>query len=704
MVPGLLQATEGMWIPMLLKSLNEAEMQSMGLKLSAEDIYAVNKSSLKDAIVHFGGGCTAEVVSSKGLIFTNHHCGFSQIQSHSSVEKDYLTHGFWAMKQEEELPNPGLTATLIVRIEDVTERVMQGGSPADAATIERNIAKIKSEIKANEKNHEAEVKPFFYGNAYYLIVTKTYRDVRLVGAPPGGVGKFGGDTDNWMWPRHTGDFSVFRIYAGKDNEPAEYSPENVPYKPAHHFPVNAKGIKQGDFTMVYGFPGQTQQYLHSSAVKFIVEELNPRTVGMRDQSLAIIGETMRSSDALRIAYAAKQARIANAWKKWIGESKGLERLDALQVKRDLERQFNTAIQGNDNWKSQFGNVTSEIQKLQESANPYNLARAMMIEFYFMGPEILRYIRNFEGVVDGYEKMAKDGSLEAELAKLRAGVAGFFKNWDVSTDKQIMAVLWPMYLEGLRTDLRPEIAGELQAKYGGDWRKMAEELYAKSPFSDKTRLESALDKFNASTVKKLRADGLYRLGKSVMSAWRDKAMNTQTGLEAQMQGLMKTYVKGLMTVFPDKRYWPDANSTLRVTYGKVEGSEPSDGVVYKPFCTMDGVLEKYIPGDEEFDIPVRLAEMARKRDFGPYADQNGDLVVAFTASNHTTGGNSGSPVLDGEGHLVGINFDRSWESTMSDVMYDPTRCRNIIVDARYVLFVIDRYAGAQHLIDEMTIVR
>ena len=705
--PFLAQASEGMWIPALLKSLNETEMKAMGLRLSAEDIYSVNKSSLKDAIVHFGGGCTAEVVSPAGLIFTNHHCGFSQIQSHSTVEKDYLTDGFWAKSRAEELPNPGLTATFIDRIEDVTKAVLEGTEGKTGterqAVIDANIARIKKKVTDNEK-HEAEIKPFFYGNEYYMIVTTTYRDVRLVGAPPGGVGKFGGDTDNWMWPRHTGDFSVFRIYAAADNTPADYSPDNIPYKPRHFFPVSAKGVKAGDFTMVYGFPGQTQQYLHSSTVKFIVEEMNPRAIAMRDKSLDIIDASMASSDAIRIAYAAKQARIANAWKKWIGETKGLQRLNALAIKYNLETRFQQAVSRTPELQKEYGSVTADIAALQKASAKYTMARSMLIEFFIMGPEVLRFARNFEGVIEGYEKLSADGKLQAELDKLKATLDGYFKNYHAPTDEKIMAVLWPMYLEGLPADLHPDIAAELKTKYGSDWNKMAADMYSTSYFTDKAKLAAALNNFSKGTVKKLRADLSYRMARSVMAAWRDKAMNPQADMDAQMQELMRTYVRGLMTVFPDKRYWPDANSTLRLAYGKVEGSEPADGVVYQPFCTMDGVLAKYIPGDVEFDLPDRLVEMAKKRDFGRYADSAGNLVVTFTASNQTTGGNSGSPVIDGDGNLIGINFDRSWESTMSDIMYDPTRCRNIIVDTRYVLFIIDKYAGASHLMNEIKVVK
>ncbi|HEX2900313.1 MAG TPA: S46 family peptidase, partial [Bacteroidia bacterium] len=660
-----LRAAEGMWIPALLKALNEKDMKAMGLKLSAEDIYSVNKSSLKDAIVLFGGGCTAEVVSTQGLILTNHHCGFSQIQSHSSVDHDYLTDGFWAKSKDQELANPGLTATFIVRIEDVTAKILEGTEGLDPAAragrIGSNIQSIEAATEKAEPKHQAEVRPFFYGNEFYMIVTKTFTDVRLVGAPPGGVGKFGGDTDNWMWPRHTGDFSMFRIYADANNEPAAYSADNKPYSPAHSLPISLKGTKPGDFTMVYGFPGQTQQYLHSEMVNFIAQEMNPRAIAMRDKSLAIVGETMAKSDRLRIAYAAKQARIANAWKKWIGETKGLERLHAIEKKQELERKFSDAVAKDPNLAVQYSNVLSDLQALILNGKPYLMARSLYIEFYFMGPEALRFAAAFSNLADNYDKLVTDGKLADEIKKLKEITTGFYKNYDPDADRRILADLYPMYIDGLNPNLRPDIHATLAAKYGNDWTRYANEAFAKSVFTDEARLNAFLDKFGKKGPKAIQNDPIYLLQKSVSNAWTAKALAGGQDMSAKMQDLMRVYVKGLMTIFNDKKYWPDANSTLRVAYGKVEGSEPADGVIYRPFTTMDGVLAKYVKDDPEFDIPQRLIDIAKARDYGQYADANGDLVVCFTASNQTTGGNSGSPAIDGSGNLIGLNFDRSWES-------------------------------------------
>lgn len=699
------KAHEGMWIPSLIKMFL-TDMQADGLQLSAEDIYAVNKSSLKDGIVHFGGGCTSEIVSDKGLILTNHHCGFSQIQSHSSLENDYLKDGFWAMSHKEELTNPGLTATIIDRIEDVTRKVLmdidENTDPSKrAALVAERIATIKSQVESVEKGKSAQIKAFYYGNQYFMIVTKTFKDVRLVGAPPSSVGKYGGDTDNWMWPRHTGDFSVFRIYSGPDNQPADIAEENVPYKPAHHFPVNITGTKAGDFTMIYGFPGRTQQYLHSSSVDFITQDMNPKAIDMRNSSLEIIDAAMASSDQIRIQYASKQARIANSWKKWIGENRGLDRLDAIKVKQDLEANFHDKVMASAELKPVFGNVLKDLEASNKEGQALMMSRSMLIEFFYVGPEFMRHASFFENLVENYESLVEKGEFEKTIEFLKNGAEGFFKNYNATVDQKILAVLYPKYIENLAPQYRPDGHAALAAKYGNNWNKYAADIFEDSYFVDKSRELALLDKWKSSSAKKVKADPGYKLMKSVLGAWR-KAQVPYSGWQGKNSELMRVYVKGMMTAFPNEKYWPDANSTLRLAWGKVEGSEPRDGVIYQPFTTLDGVLAKYVPGDREFDLPAKLIELAKNRDYGRYGFK-GELPICFTASNHTTGGNSGSPVLNGEGHLIGINFDRSWESTMSDIMYDPERCRNIVVDIRYVLFMIDKYAGASHLVDEMTIV-
>jgi tetratricopeptide (TPR) repeat protein len=701
---GAARATEGMWIPMLLKSLNESDMQANGLRLTAEDIYSINQSSLKDAVVHFGGGCTAEVISDQGLILTNHHCGYSQIQQHSSVENDYLTDGFWAMKGSEELTNPGLTASFIVRMEDVTVQMLQGVE--DGMTEEERYRAIGLNAKKLEEaavtgtHYEAFIRPFFYGNEYYMFITETFNDVRLVGAPPSSIGKFGYDEDNWMWPRHTGDFSIFRIYAGPDNKPAEYSAENKPYQPKHHFPVSVEGVQEGDFTMIYGFPGRTQQYLTSYAVDYVLSTSNPVKIKFRETSLSIIDADMRTSDKIRIQYSSKQSRISNSYKKWIGESRGLNKLDALNVKTEQEKAFQKlAVQRN---MEEYTGLLTEFDQVYKELKPLELARDLWIEVWYYGPEIIRYSSGFSKVMKNYESMKADGTLQAELDRLKAGSKGYFKNYNLPTDKKLFSALIDLYHQNISLVLAPPMLGKMNTKYKGDWDAYRDMVYEKSVFTSEADVVAMLESFSAKTVKKLMKDPAIILMKSIDDTYRSRVAPLRGQHNARIDNMMRVYVKGQMEMQPDKTFSADANSTIRLTYGKVEGSSPRDGMEYKPVSYLDGVIEKYIPGDRDYDAPAKLLDLYAKKDYGRYGE-DGKMPVCFTGSNHTTGGNSGSPVLNGEGFLIGLNFDRSWESTMSDIMYDPERCRNIAVDIRYVLFIVDKLAGATHLVDEMTVV-
>lgn len=699
-----LQAEEGMWIPSLLKKLNESDMQTMGMKLCAEDIYSLNKSSLKDAIVSLnGGGCTAEVISEKGLILTNHHCGFSEIQALSSIEKDYLKNGFWAMSNAEELPAAGMKASFIIMMEDVTSQVMKDVS---GPLTEEMIDKMKKNAqdiiqKVTEGTHyEATIKPFNYGNSYFLIVQETFTDVRLVFAPPSSIGKFGGDTDNWMWPRHTGDFSMFRIYAGKDNKPAKYSTSNVPYKPTHSLPIFTDGVKEGDFTMVFGFPGTTKQYLPSYAVENIMNHTNPARIKMREKSLEIIDAAMLSSDTIRIQYAAKQARISNAYKKWIGESKGLKRLNALEKKKALEAEFTMKVYQKQENIQRYGQILEKLKTLNEKSRNLSLGSDYFNELVNYGPEFIRYTRNFETFIDEYEEISKDkDKLKMELERFQKGIR-FFRNYNAKTDRKIFEALFKLYREGTPAELLPDYIPVMEKKYKGNYELLVKDIYEKSFFTDSTRMRNMLKNFSSSTVEKIKSDAAFLLMKGLFEGYNLKIQPDLQYLNFELENEMQTYVAGLMELIPDK-YWFDANSTLRVAYGKVEGSEPKDGLKYNYYTTLDGLMEKYIPGDSEFDVPEKLRQLYYAKNYGTYAE-NGEMHVAFTASNQTTGGNSGSPVLNAYGELIGVNFDRSWESTMSDIMYDPEQCRNIILDIRYVLFIVDKFAGAGYLLEEMNL--
>ena len=683
-------AKEGMWIPTLLQAV-EGDMQSMGMHITAEDIYSINEGSLKDAIVHFNGGCTAEMVSSEGLLLTNHHCGYGEIAYHSSVENDYLTNGFWAMSRADELMNPDLVATFIDRIVDVTSEVL--GAEDQQAVKDALIAEV-----TEGTGLDAEVVAFDFGNSYYLITTKTYRDVRLVGAPPSAVGKFGGDTDNWVWPRHTGDFSMFRIYANADNEPADYSEENVPFRPKHHFPVDIGGVKEGDFTMVFGFPGRTEQYLTSDAVTYVIETLNPARIEMRDASLAVINSARSRTAALRIAYADKQSSIANAWKKWIGQNKGLIELGAVDKKLELEAEF--MKRAADVGDVPLMQLISEIQSANADRHPYLLARSLFIEWVYYGPDILNFAWSHAPLIERWDALEEAGELEAMLDQMSDAFDDHLRQFDAGVDEAVLAALVMPYFQHMNPQFIPEAMSDA-INAPEQW---ARGLFAKSIFADEEAMRALYSKRSPKAFAKLTKDPVFQLIKSMRSTYFEQVAAGYASSSSRLDSLTGAYTSGLKKLFPERAFFPDANSTLRLTYGKVEGSSPYDGMTYLPFTTATGILQKYIPGDADFDLPEDLVQALENGDWGDYSDGNGELPVCFTGSNHTTGGNSGSPAIDGDGHLVGINFDRSWESTMSDILFDSSRCRNIMVDIRYVLWITDVYAGAGHLVNEMDIVR
>jgi len=693
-------AEEGMLIPSHIAAF-ESDMKAKGMKLSAKDIYDVNNSSLKDAIIHFGGGCTAELVSGKGLLLTNHHCGYSQVQSHSSLEKDYLKNGFWAKNFTEELPNAGLTASRMVRIDDVTSSVMYGVKSSDNpevrdAAIRKNIEQLIKDA-TNGTHYEAEIKPFNYGNDYYIIVKEVFKDVRLVGTPPNSIGKFGGDTDNWVWPRHTGDFSVFRIYTGVDNKPAAYSEKNVPYTPIHFLPISFQDRKPGDFTMVYGFPGETEQHVVSGYLKFIIEKQRPAQIKMREKSLSVIDAAMRASDEVRIKYSAKQASIANAYKKWIGQIDGLKRLDAVSIKVSRENDYNSMAATNPEWINMYGSAIELMNKLNDQGNQWEFKYNMAIEYLYVGPELYKLARGLKDLVKNHDRLAEKGELNALIERMIKGADGFFKNYDALVDQQIFELLTEEYLKQTQP---ANSSGEMYKYNVGDLSKV---IYSKSILTNKERYVAFLKSFKKKSIAKLKKDAGYKLYDAFATDFTDNTLGKYQAFDDQMTALLKNYVAGKYEMFPNAKHWSDANGTLRITYGQLEGSSPADGMMYTEHTTLDGIIAKYNTGNPDFELLPRMLEMHTNKDYGDYA-QDGELWVCFTGSNHTTGGNSGSPVIDANGNLMGLNFDRTWESTMSDYMFDPNRCRNVVVDIRYVMWVMDKYSGAKHLVDEMILVK
>jgi hypothetical protein len=689
-------AEEGMLIPSLLEAF-ESDMKAHGMKLTAADIYSVNGSSLKDAIMHFGGGCTAELVSGQGLLLTNHHCGLSQVQAHSSEEKDYLKNGFWAKSYAEELANPGLSATRIVRIENVTEMVLFGTEGLEnqakiAEIIKRNIKKL-SDDAVKGTHYKAEIKAFDYGNDYYLMVKEVFNDVRLVGAPPSSIGKFGGDTDNWVWPRHTGDFTVFRIYAGEGNKPADFNVNNKPYQPIQFLKIAFNDRKVGDFTMVYGFPGLTEQHLSSGNLRYIVEKQRPMEIAMRTKSLAVIDEAMRSSDKVRIQYMAKQARIANAWKKNIGQIDGLKQLGAIDLKVMFEAEYEKRAASNGDWNKYIG-LVANMNKLVAEKSDYEFHYTLFYEYLFVGPEFYKLCRAMEDIEANYDKYAEDSTLQERIDKLIKGAPGFFKDYDAKVDQKIFDVLTREF----NSYVSPQFAsGALKDP------RWSSNIYSKSIFVNQEKYEAFLKKFNKKSLAKLRKDPAFIAFKELWKTMIDRINPTAIEYDEQMNAYLKLFVEGKKAMFTDMKQWSDANSTLRVTYGNLEGSAPVDGMAYTEHTTLKGMIDKFNTGNPDFELQPRMIELYKAKDYRDYG-QNGELWVCFTGSNHTTGGNSGSPVLDANGNLMGLNFDRSWESTMSDFYFDPKRCRNIVVDIRYVMWVMDVYCGAKHLVDEMTLVK
>jgi len=694
-------AGEGMWLPLLLSMLNEAEMKSMGMKMSAEDIYSVNNGSLKDAIVQFNGGCTAEIISGSGLILTNHHCGYRQIQAHSSMDHNYLEDGFWAMNRQAELPNDGVTATLIARIEDVTELALVGVTDnmdprIRQSVIDKNLNKIKSSAQI-ESWQEVMVRPFYNGNQYFLFVTETFRDVRLVGAPPSSIGKFGADTDNWVWPRHTGDFSMFRIYADKDNHPAEYAKTNVPYTPKHFLPISLDGVQEGDFTLVFGFPGRTSEYLPAVAVEQIRDVLDPAKIAIRDKTLNIYNAAMKADKEVKIQYASKQSGLANGWKKWQGEVLGLRSSDGIQKKKKQESSFQKIVALNPDFQ-QYSSLLPSFTKLYADIQPYALAKSYYDEITGRNVELIRLAGSFSRLVEKYDPN-DDKVFNDYRERVKRYLTGYYANYRPAIDEQVFAAQMELIMTKLDPQFIPEDLKKMANSFGGNYQKMASSVFSNSFVSDENQALSLLDLAPGDILKAVQNDPAYALYQAFMNTAQQKISPKFSQYSEEIASLQQKYMKALLEVFPKKHFYPDANSTMRCSYGRVQGYKPRDAVIYSSKTYLEGVMEKYQPGDYEFDVPEKLRKLYANKDYGKYHD-HGRMPVCFLGTNHTTGGNSGSPVIDAYGNLIGLNFDRVWEGTMSDYNYDLKLCRNIMVDIRYVLFLVDKYAGAQYLIDEM----
>lgn len=695
-------AQEGMWMPNLL-SQNEADMQEMGMKISAEDIYSYNNESIKDAIAIFGRGCTSEVVSPNGLLFTNHHCGFDAIQSLSSMEANYLRDGFWAKSFAEELPSEGLTATFINSITDVTDQVLEGVTEEMEAKerqslVDQNMRKVQMGAK-KEAYQTAKVSSFYKGNQFFLAIQTTYRDVRLVGTPPQSIGKFGSDTDNWMWPRHTGDFSIFRIYADENNLPAEYSENNKPYKPKHFLPISIDGIEEDDFTLVVGFPGRTDEYLTSFAVKSKMDARNPARVKVRETSLAVLDKKMRKDEATRLKYASKFAGIANYWKFWIGESKGLKKFNAVAEKEKYEAEFTKHINQDPALKAKYGELLPQLKELYGGIEKYGVLLDTNSEMFSRNTEMTLIATILSQLVKLYDD---NGEAIYNQYKGRYGdyIKGMYKDFDAEVDQEVFAALVNEYVKDtdekyISKAISDGLANQTAAEF-------AKEVYTNSVLTDGTKMLALINGDYKNLKEVLANDTAYQIANAQRTLIDKEVSAPYNEMNAEINNLMRLYMEGQMEVFKDKKFYPDANSTLRVAYGKVRGYSPKDAVYYTPQTYLSGVMEKYKPGDYEFDVPKKLIELYKTKDYGQYAE-NGKMPVCYLATNHITGGNSGSPVIDAHGNLIGLAFDGVWEGTMEDIFYKPEVCMSIMVDARYVLFIIEKLGGAQNLIDELTLV-
>ncbi|WP_461630908.1 S46 family peptidase [Labilibaculum euxinus] len=705
------KADEGMWLLSLLNK-NVAEMKAKGLKLSADDIYSINKSCLKDAIVGLGFEgrpfrhfCTGEIISDQGLFLTNHHCGFSALQSHSTTEHDYLSDGFWAYDKNEELTNPGVTASILVRMEDVSKEVLSAVN--DEMTEEERykaIEKVAVELekKAEEgTDYKANVKSMFEGNQYFLFVYVIYKDVRLVGAPPQSMGKFGGDTDNWMWPRHTADFSMFRIYTGPDGKPADYSDNNIPLKPNHHLPVSAKGVEEQDFAMIMGFPGTTDRYLTSFGLEETMKITNQNRYDIRTLKLDIMKEDMLKDAKVRIQYAAKHAQSANYWKYSNEQNKALTKLNTMGHKKEIEKEYLEWANKKSKREAKYGKALEMIAQVYAERKEVMNASSYLREALLSGAEMPVFAIQLGGLKSLLEAETPDTTaIEKAITGYRQAAEGFYKDYNAPTDEKLMAGMYKMYAENIPADQQPEIFKTFSEEYNNDFNKLASDVYSNSIFATSESFNKFLDDPKLETLEN---DIAFKIGNSIIAKYKEIRTELSKGSD-QLQKGKRLFVDGLMQINKKKNLAPDANSSIRLTYGNVGGYTPKDGVYYKHFTTLKGVMEKEDPTNDEFVVPAKLKELYNKKDFGQYADKNGNLPVCFLTNSDITGGNSGSPVINGNGELIGTAFDGNSEAMSGDIDFEENLQRCINLDIRYTLFIIDKFAGAQNLIDEMTIVK
>jgi hypothetical protein len=697
-----LRADEGMWLPLLVKRLNYDQMKKMGCKLTADEIYNINNSSLKDAVVMLSGGsCSAEAISPEGLLLTNHHCGYEAIQTNSSVENDFLTNGFYAKSRADELPTGGITASFLVRIEDVSKRILDELNPnmsesERTAKVRQMYKTIEAEATAST-NYNASVKSFFNGNEYYLFVYETFTDVRLVGAPPESVGKFGGDTDNWMWPRHTGDFCMLRVYAGKDNKPAAPSAENVPYKPKHFLPISLDGVKEGDFTMVMGYPGTTDRYLTSYGIQMALDLSNPAVVKIRDKKLKIMKEDMDASTDIRIKYAATYAQTANYWKYFIGQSEQLKNNNVVQKKKDLENRFLAWAGADPSRQASYGNALAEIEKAYQDLRKITLNRTYLNEAVLQGAAVGSIAMQMSQLK---EILADSANAAGPLAEIKAEVAGMYKDYNEPTDRKLMEAMVTMVMADIPKEMQSPIFDTIRIKWNGNVKAFVDDVYGRSIFASASKLTAFLDKPSLAV---LINDPAAKFSSGVLDHYMATYRPVITEIQSRIERGNRAFVAGLRLMMPDKNFYPNANSTMRLTYGSVQEYDPRDAVEYDEYTTLRGVMEKEDPSNPEFVVPARLKELYKSGDYGIYG-ANGDLNTCFISTNDITGGNSGSMVVNGKGHLIGCAFDGNWEAMSGDIFFEDKIQRTISVDIRYVLFLIDKLGGAGHLVDEMKLMK